>query len=86
MGISNHFNDEIESAGYDGWKSVFCQSLNNEPEQCWDIFFKLLAKVATENNLSGTYENIFNAGESGIQINDKSDSVIRAKGPKMFMS
>lgn len=49
-------------------------------------FFKMLNKVTTKNNLSDTSENIFNTDESVIQINNKPDSVIRAKGPKIFMS
>ena len=50
------------------------------------IFCKMLDKVATEANLSDTPENIFNTDDSGIQINNKPDSVIREKGPKVFMS
>ena len=46
----------------------------------------MLDNVATENNLSDTPENILSTDESGIQINNKTDSVIKAKGPKMFMS
>jgi hypothetical protein len=50
------------------------------------IFCKILDKVATKNNFSDTPENILNTDESGIQINNKPDSVIREKGPKIFMS
>ena len=48
--------------------------------------FNLLEKVATENTLYDTPGNIFKIDESGIQINNKPDSVIRAKKPKIFMS
>jgi len=41
-----------------------------------------LGKVATENNLSDTPGNICNIYESGIQINNKPDSVITDKGSK----
>jgi len=49
-------------------------------------FCEMPDNVATENNLSDTPENILSTGESGIQINNKPDSVIRAKKPKIFMS
>jgi hypothetical protein len=49
------------------------------------IFCKILDKVATENNLSDTPENIFNTDESGIQINNKPESVIREKGPNIYV-
>jgi hypothetical protein len=42
----------------------------------------MLDKVATENNLSDTPENIFNTDESGIQINNKPDSVKEKRGLK----
>jgi len=44
------------------------------------IFFLILEKVATENNCSDTPGNICNIYESGIQINNKPDSVISDKG------
>jgi hypothetical protein len=50
------------------------------------IFCKILEKIATESNISDTPENLFKTDESGIQINNKPDSVIREKGPKIFMS
>ena len=50
------------------------------------IFCKILDKVATENNLSDTPENILNTNESGIQINNKPDSAIREKGHKILIS
>jgi hypothetical protein len=46
----------------------------------------MLDNVATETNLSDTPKNIFNIDDSGIQINNKPDSVIKEKGPKVFMS
>jgi len=36
--------------------------------------------IVTENSLSSTPGNIFNADESGIQANNKPDSVITEKG------
>jgi len=45
-------------------------------------FFNMLERVATENNLSDAPGNIINNNESGIQINDKPDSV---RGLKVFM-
>jgi hypothetical protein len=50
------------------------------------IFCKMLDNVTTETNLSDTPKNIFNTDDNGIQINNKPDSVIREKGPKVFMS
>jgi hypothetical protein len=44
------------------------------------IFFNVLEKVGTENNFSDTPGNIFNFDDSGIQINNKPDSVIAEKG------
>jgi hypothetical protein len=48
-------------------------------------FFNMLEKLATENNISDTPGNIFNTDESGIQINNKADTVITEKGLKMLM-
>jgi hypothetical protein len=45
-------------------------------------FFKMLDKVATEDNLSDTPRNIFNFDESGIQINNKPDTITTEKGSK----
>ena len=45
-------------------------------------FFKMLGKVATENNLSDTPGNICNIYEDGMQIYNKPDSVITDKGSK----
>jgi hypothetical protein len=45
-------------------------------------FFNMLEKVATENNLSDAPGNVINNNESGIQINNKPDSV---RGLKVFM-
>jgi hypothetical protein len=50
-----------------------------------ETFFNMIEKVATGNNLSDTPGNIFNIDESGTQINNKPNSVMREKGLKMFM-
>jgi hypothetical protein len=42
--------------------------------------FNVLEKVATENNPSDTPGNICNIYGSGIQINNKPDSVVTDKG------
>ena len=46
-------------------------------------FFNIMEKVAADTNLSDTPGNIFNIYESGIQINNKPDSVIAEKRSKM---
>ena len=43
-------------------------------------FFNVLENVGTENNYSHTPGNIFTFDDSGIQINNKPDSVIAEKG------
>ena len=40
-----------------------------------DTFFNTLQKIATESDLTDAPGNIFNADESGIQINQKPDSL-----------
>ena len=44
--------------------------------------FNMPENTATEHKLSNTPENIFNTDESGIQANNKPDSVITANGSK----
>jgi len=46
---------------------IFSYSSKNEPEH-W-MFFNMLEKVATENNLSDTSGNIVNIDESDIKRN-----------------
>jgi hypothetical protein len=48
-------------------------------------YFNVLEKAATDFNLSDTPKNIFNVYESVIHINNKPETVITQKGPKMFM-
>jgi len=45
-------------------------------------FFNMPENTATENNLSDTPGNILNTDKSGIQANNKPDSVITEKGSK----
>ena len=45
-------------------------------------FSNILEEVANANNLSDTPGNIFNTDESGIQINNKSETVITEKASK----
>jgi len=44
----------------------------------------MLGKAATENNLSDTSGNICNIYESGMQINNKPDPVIKDKGSRTW--
>jgi hypothetical protein len=48
------------------------------------IFFNILEKVATEDNPSDKFENIFNIDKSGIHIYNKPDSVMTDKSAKNF--
>jgi hypothetical protein len=45
-------------------------------------FFSIMEKVVTDTNLYETRRNFFNIEENGIQINNKTDSVIAEKGYK----
>ena len=46
------------------------------------MFFNMLEKEATENNLSDTSGNIVNIDESDIKRNNKSDPVTTDKGSR----
>jgi hypothetical protein len=47
-------------------------------------FFKILKNVATNNILSDVSGNFSNTDKSRTQINNKPDSLIREKRPKIF--
>jgi len=49
-----------------------------------ELMFNILEKLATNNILSDTPGDFFNTGKIGIQINNKTDSLIREKGPKIL--
>jgi hypothetical protein len=63
LGILNNFSDETETAE---WPSLARGHRMNR--NIFGTFFKILGKVATENNLSDTPGNICNIDESGIEI------------------
>jgi hypothetical protein len=46
-------------------------------------YFNILEKAATDSNLSDIPGNIFNIYESVLHINNKPESVITQKGPKI---
>ena len=46
--------------------------------------FNILEKLATKNILSDTPRNFSNIDKSGMQINNKSDSLIKENRPKIF--
>ena len=50
----------------------------------WNIF-NVFESVATKNKLSGTPGNILNINVSGIQVSNKTDSVIIEKTSEIFL-
>jgi hypothetical protein len=95
MEFQNNFNDENETEGNylffnqelsvrhaEGLPLVTVERMN------WKTVgtsFNVFERVATENNLSDTPGNILKTDVSGVQVNNKHDSVIIEKRSKMFM-
>jgi hypothetical protein len=84
MGLSNYFNDEIELQDMTD-ESLSLARAQRINQNTVGTFFNALEKVPIENNLSDTPGNIYNEDESGIQINNKPDSVITENRSKIFM-
>jgi hypothetical protein len=70
---------KLKTAGFDYRKSVSARASRMNPNTV-RTFFNMVEKIATKNNLSGTFGNIFKIDESGIQLNNQPDIIITQSG------
>lgn len=98
LNIRHRFNNETEKAGYD-WLALFLSrnpqisvrkaegvslartAAMNRAEI--EDYFKLLQSVMEENQLFDKPANIFNMDETGLQLNNRPNDVLAAKGSKV---